>query len=131
MYTCSKCGHELFPSESKFKHDSPWPAFSSTCSNQSVSVLSSVSPFLLCSCCSLSLSVCVCVCVCVCGFVFRFSFTSSLISSFLYFFQPVTHGVVRWTHGLTMILCQDSRLKHICEPSRPISPLNRFAIGID
>ncbi|CAG0901935.1 unnamed protein product [Cyprideis torosa] len=30
VYTCVECGNELFNSKSKFKHDTPWPAFSST-----------------------------------------------------------------------------------------------------
>jgi len=26
-YQCSKCGYDLFSSESKFGHETPWPAF--------------------------------------------------------------------------------------------------------
>lgn len=34
---CSECGHELFCSTSKFEHSSPWPAFSKTIHEDSVS----------------------------------------------------------------------------------------------
>lgn len=37
MYVCSECGHELFSSTSKFEHSSPWPAFSQTIHEDSVS----------------------------------------------------------------------------------------------
>ncbi|KPP58275.1 hypothetical protein Z043_123914, partial [Scleropages formosus] len=37
VYVCSKCGNELFSSRSKFKHSSPWPAFSETIHENSVS----------------------------------------------------------------------------------------------
>lgn len=30
IYVCVKCGNELFNSVSKYKHDSPWPAFTRT-----------------------------------------------------------------------------------------------------
>merc|ERR1711918_92195 len=30
LYVCAKCGHQLFSSESKFGHASPWPAFTQT-----------------------------------------------------------------------------------------------------
>jgi len=29
-YVCKECGHDLFRSEAKFSHDTPWPAFSKT-----------------------------------------------------------------------------------------------------
>lgn len=29
-YVCVKCGHDLFSSNSKYEHSSPWPAFSET-----------------------------------------------------------------------------------------------------
>lgn len=28
IYVCKKCDNELFDSQTKFKHDTPWPAFS-------------------------------------------------------------------------------------------------------
>uniref|UniRef100_A0A914AK33 peptide-methionine (R)-S-oxide reductase n=1 Tax=Patiria miniata TaxID=46514 RepID=A0A914AK33_PATMI len=37
IYVCSQCGHELFNSVSKFKHSSPWPAFTDTVHPDSVS----------------------------------------------------------------------------------------------
>ena len=37
VYVCSSCGHELFNSVSKFKHSSPWPAFTETVHPDSVS----------------------------------------------------------------------------------------------
>uniref|UniRef100_A0AAZ1XGK2 MsrB domain-containing protein n=1 Tax=Oreochromis aureus TaxID=47969 RepID=A0AAZ1XGK2_OREAU len=37
IYVCSECGHELFSSMSKFEHSSPWPAFSQTIRDDSVS----------------------------------------------------------------------------------------------
>lgn len=30
VYTCSKCGTELFHSTKKYEHSSPWPAFTET-----------------------------------------------------------------------------------------------------
>lgn len=36
MYTCSKCGYELFDSKSKFEHDSIWPAFKQLIHDDSV-----------------------------------------------------------------------------------------------
>lgn len=36
-YVCSKCGHELFHSKSKYQHSSPWPTFSETISENSLS----------------------------------------------------------------------------------------------
>lgn len=29
-YVCAKCKHDLFSSKAKYKHSSPWPAFSET-----------------------------------------------------------------------------------------------------
>ena len=29
-YVCKECGHDLFRSEAKFSHGTPWPAFSKT-----------------------------------------------------------------------------------------------------
>jgi len=29
-YVCAKCDHDLFSSNSKYKHSSPWPAFTET-----------------------------------------------------------------------------------------------------
>ena len=37
MYVCSQCGNELFLSIYKFKHSSPWPAFTQTVRTDSVS----------------------------------------------------------------------------------------------
>ncbi|KAG2456183.1 MSB1A reductase, partial [Polypterus senegalus] len=37
MYVCSKCGYELFSSRAKYKHSSPWPAFTETIHPDSVS----------------------------------------------------------------------------------------------
>ncbi|KAA8581802.1 hypothetical protein FQN60_003383 [Etheostoma spectabile] len=36
MYVCSKCNHPLFSSRSKFAHSSPWPAFTDTVTEDSV-----------------------------------------------------------------------------------------------
>ncbi|KAJ8253935.1 hypothetical protein COCON_G00205470 [Conger conger] len=36
MYVCSKCGHQLFSSRSKYEHSTPWPAFSETIREDSV-----------------------------------------------------------------------------------------------
>ncbi|KYO30836.1 methionine-R-sulfoxide reductase B1 [Alligator mississippiensis] len=37
IYVCSKCGYELFSSQAKFEHSSPWPAFTKTVHADSVS----------------------------------------------------------------------------------------------
>lgn len=37
IYACSKCGYEIFSSSSKYKHTSPWPAFTETIHEDSVS----------------------------------------------------------------------------------------------
>ncbi|CAG04466.1 unnamed protein product [Tetraodon nigroviridis] len=37
VYVCSRCGHPLFCSRSKFPHSSPWPAFTETIREDSVS----------------------------------------------------------------------------------------------
>nr|ADO27760.1 methionine-r-sulfoxide reductase b1 [Ictalurus furcatus] len=37
IYVCVKCGYELFSSTSKYKHSSPWPAFTTTIHEDSVS----------------------------------------------------------------------------------------------
>uniref|UniRef100_A0A8C6U1V3 Methionine sulfoxide reductase B1b n=1 Tax=Neogobius melanostomus TaxID=47308 RepID=A0A8C6U1V3_9GOBI len=36
MYVCSQCNHPLFSSRSKFPHSSPWPAFTETIREDSV-----------------------------------------------------------------------------------------------
>merc|ERR1712109_185830 len=36
-YVCSKCGNELFGSQSKYKHETPWPAFKQTIHDNSLS----------------------------------------------------------------------------------------------
>ncbi|XP_065301563.1 methionine-R-sulfoxide reductase B1-like isoform X2 [Dermacentor albipictus] len=35
-YVCSQCGYELFSSRTKFSHNSPWPAFTETIHEDSV-----------------------------------------------------------------------------------------------
>lgn len=37
VYCCSKCGYPLFSSKSKYKHSSPWPAFTETIHEDSLS----------------------------------------------------------------------------------------------
>uniref|UniRef100_A0A7M4FAC7 Methionine sulfoxide reductase B1 n=1 Tax=Crocodylus porosus TaxID=8502 RepID=A0A7M4FAC7_CROPO len=37
VYVCSKCGYELFSSQAKYEHSSPWPAFTQTVHTDSVS----------------------------------------------------------------------------------------------
>ncbi|MBN3303930.1 MSB1A reductase, partial [Amia calva] len=37
IYVCVKCGHRLFSSRSKYEHSSPWPAFTETLQEDSVS----------------------------------------------------------------------------------------------
>lgn len=37
IYVCSQCSHPLFSSRSKFPHSSPWPAFTETIREDSVS----------------------------------------------------------------------------------------------
>ncbi|GAB0196463.1 methionine-R-sulfoxide reductase B1 [Grus japonensis] len=37
IYVCAKCGHELFSSRAKYEHSSPWPAFTETIQEDSVS----------------------------------------------------------------------------------------------
>ncbi|CAM9505778.1 unnamed protein product [Bubo scandiacus] len=37
IYVCAKCGHELFSSRAKYEHSSPWPAFTETVHEDSVS----------------------------------------------------------------------------------------------
>ena len=37
VYACSKCGVDLFYSEKKFQHSSPWPAFTETVRPDSLS----------------------------------------------------------------------------------------------
>lgn len=36
IYVCSQCSYELFSSQSKFEHHSPWPAFTETIHEDSV-----------------------------------------------------------------------------------------------
>jgi len=36
VYVCAKCGYELFSSETKYSHNSPWPAFTQTIHPDSV-----------------------------------------------------------------------------------------------
>lgn len=37
IYVCPKCGHELFSAKAKYKHNTPWPAFTETIRKDSVS----------------------------------------------------------------------------------------------
>merc|ERR1712002_804045 len=37
VYKCVKCGYELFSSKAKYKHSTPWPAFTETVHEDSVS----------------------------------------------------------------------------------------------
>lgn len=37
IYVCAKCGYELFSSRTKYEHSSPWPAFTETIHEDSVS----------------------------------------------------------------------------------------------
>lgn len=37
VYVCGRCGYELFSSRSKYEHSSPWPAFTETIHEDSVS----------------------------------------------------------------------------------------------
>ncbi|CAN9505876.1 unnamed protein product [Ophioblennius macclurei] len=37
IYVCSKCDHQLFSSRTKYDHSSPWPAFTETIREDSVS----------------------------------------------------------------------------------------------
>lgn len=37
IYVCPKCGHKLFNAKAKYKHNSPWPAFTETIRADSVS----------------------------------------------------------------------------------------------
>jgi len=37
IYVCSECDHELFASFQKYEHQTPWPAFTSTLHEDSVS----------------------------------------------------------------------------------------------
>lgn len=37
IYVCPKCGHELFSAKAKYKHNTPWPAFTETVHDDSVS----------------------------------------------------------------------------------------------
>ena len=36
-YVCKECGHDLFRSEAKYEHETPWPAFTKTILPDSVS----------------------------------------------------------------------------------------------
>ncbi|KAK3091989.1 hypothetical protein FSP39_024291 [Pinctada imbricata] len=37
IYACAKCGNELFHSQTKYEHSSPWPAFTNLIRENSVS----------------------------------------------------------------------------------------------
>ncbi|KAI4807172.1 hypothetical protein KUCAC02_026999, partial [Chaenocephalus aceratus] len=53
MYVCSQCNHPLFSSRSKFAHSSPWPAFTDTIREDSVTkMMESLTAFkVLCGKC--------------------------------------------------------------------------------
>lgn len=36
LYVCVECGHELFSSQAKYDHHTPWPAFTQTIHKNSV-----------------------------------------------------------------------------------------------
>ncbi|ROT73215.1 putative methionine-R-sulfoxide reductase B1-A [Penaeus vannamei] len=36
IYVCRRCGHELFSSKMKYRHETPWPAFVKTIRTDSV-----------------------------------------------------------------------------------------------
>jgi len=36
VYACSECQHPLFPSSAKYAHNTPWPAFTTTVSQDSL-----------------------------------------------------------------------------------------------
>jgi len=42
VYVCSKCDYELFSSETKYSHWSPWPAFTATLQKNSVKKLEEI-----------------------------------------------------------------------------------------
>jgi len=37
VYVCAKCGYELFSSKTKYKHSTPWPAFTEPLHEDSIS----------------------------------------------------------------------------------------------
>ncbi|CAL8383207.1 unnamed protein product [Gadus morhua 'NCC'] len=53
VYVCSTCSHPLFTSRSKFAHSSPWPAFTETIREDSVTrMMESLTAFkVLCGKC--------------------------------------------------------------------------------
>ncbi|CAB1338290.1 unnamed protein product [Coregonus sp. 'balchen'] len=53
MYVCSQCNNPLFSSRSKFPHSSPWPAFTETIKEDSVTkMMESLTAFkVLCGKC--------------------------------------------------------------------------------
>ena len=44
IYVCPKCGHELFSAKAKYKHNTPWPAFTETIRADSVSKVDETEP---------------------------------------------------------------------------------------
>ena len=44
IYVCPKCGHELFSAKAKYKHNTPWPAFTETVHDDSVSKQNETEP---------------------------------------------------------------------------------------
>ena len=78
IYVCSECDHELFASYQKYEHQTPWPAFTTTLHDDSVSkyeerpnalkvyALPPFSGVCVCVCVCVCVRVCVCVCLCMC-----------------------------------------------------------------
>ena len=44
IYICPKCGHKLFSAKAKYKHNTPWPAFTETIRADSVSKADETEP---------------------------------------------------------------------------------------
>ena len=78
-YVCSKCDHELFGSQSKYKHETPWPAFSQTKHENSLSKrLESKGAFKVRKKCLITF-------FSMCAF---FSFSRFQLLSITYFYMP-------------------------------------------
>ncbi|KAK6481727.1 methionine-R-sulfoxide reductase B1-like [Huso huso] len=50
IYVCAKCGYELFSSRCKYEHSSPWPSFTETVHERSVSKYEEMTDALKVSC---------------------------------------------------------------------------------
>lgn len=44
IYVCPKCGNELFSAKAKYRHNTPWPAFTETIRADSVSKVDETEP---------------------------------------------------------------------------------------